>query len=148
RAGAEINRLRAEAEIRESEQRFSRLFESAMDAIIELDGDFRIQRANGSATTLFTLSVADLGRRKVTDLLTPGSAQKFRSVSEGLESAGHPFAWVAGGLDASRSDGSSFAAEASVSRFLVSGERRFSLILRNIQDQLAAENRLRELQDE
>src|SRR5215831_2500747 len=66
RAAAELNRLRAETAIRESEQRFSRLFESAMDAILELDHDFRIQRANGSATNLFTLSNADLGRRKVT----------------------------------------------------------------------------------
>jgi PAS domain S-box-containing protein len=148
RAGAEVNRLRAESGIRESEQRFSRLFESAMDAILELDGEFRIQRANGSAASLFRLGDGDLARRRMTELLTSASAQRLRSVTDGLDSAGHPFAWIAGGLDALRCDGSSFAAEASVSRFLVKGEPRFSLILRNMQDQLAAENRLRELQDE
>src|SRR5258707_5723185 len=114
-----------------------------MDAIFEMDDAFRVQRANGSAATLFALSDEALAKRKMTDLLTPASAQKLRSVAEGLDSAGHPFAWVAGGLDALRSDGSAFAAEASVSRFHVKGERRFSLILRNVQDQLAAEDRLR-----
>jgi len=41
--------VRAEKAVRDSEQRFSRLSESAMDAIFELDEQFRIQRANGSA---------------------------------------------------------------------------------------------------
>jgi len=43
---------------------------------------------------------------------------------------------------------STFAAEASVSRFDMQGCCRYSLILRNVQDQLAAENRLRELEQE
>src|SRR5262249_12671641 len=45
RAAAELNRLRAESAIRESEQRFSRLFDSAMDAIFELDDQFQIHMA-------------------------------------------------------------------------------------------------------
>jgi PAS domain S-box-containing protein len=147
RAAAELNRLRAESAIRESEQRFSRLFESAMDAIFELDAQFHIQRVNGSAATLFALSGEALAKTKMTELLNPASAQKLRSVAEGLDSATQPFAWVAGGLDAVRSDGSSFAAEASISRFEVPKSCRFSLILRSVQDQLAAENRLRELEE-
>jgi transcriptional regulator with GAF, ATPase, and Fis domain len=47
-----------------------------------------------------------------------------------------------------RSDGAGFAAEASISCFELQGGRRYSLILRNVQDQLAAENRLRELEQE
>ena len=88
-----MNRLRAESGVRESEQRFSRLFESAMDAIFEMDDEFGVQRANGSAATLFALSDQALTKRKITDLLTSGSARKLRSVAEGLDSAGHPFAW-------------------------------------------------------
>jgi len=148
RATAELHRIRAEAVVRESEQRFSRLFESAMDAIVEMDDEFWIQRANGSAAALFTLSTEDLAKRKMTDLLAPPSASKLRSVTDGLDTAEHPFAWIAGGLDAVRSDDSTFAAEASVSRFDVKGARRFSLILRSVQDQIAAENRLRELREE
>jgi PAS domain S-box-containing protein len=148
RAAAELNRLRAEAAIRESEQRFSRLFDSAMDAIFELDDHFQIQMANESASTLFALSCEALSNCKMTELLTPASAQKLSSVAEGLDCASQPFAWIPGGLGALRSDGSSFAAEASISRFDMKGNHRFSLILRNVQDQLAAENRLRELEAE
>jgi PAS domain S-box-containing protein len=148
RAAAELNRIRAESKIRESEQRFSGLFDSAMDAILELDDQFTIQRANGSAGTLFAQAGESLANRKMMELLAPSSAQKLATVVEDLDSNHQSFAWVPGGFDAVRSDGSTFAAEASVSRFDVQGRRRFSLILRNVQDQLAAESRLRELQNE
>jgi PAS domain S-box-containing protein len=148
RAAAELNRLRAESGIRESEQRFSLLIESAMDAILEMDDQFHIKRANGSAAELFGLSRESLSNSKLTDLFAPASAEKLCAVALELHSASQSFAWVAGGLNAARSDGSSFAAEASISRFEVQGNGRFSLILRNVQEQLAAENRLRELQDE
>jgi PAS domain S-box-containing protein len=148
RAAAEINRLRAEASVRDSEQRFSRLFDSAMDAIFELDSELCILRANGSAVELFALPFEELANLKMTDLLTPASAQKLHAVIDGLDSVSRPFAWVSGGLDAVRTDGTSFAAEASVSRFEARGTSRISVILRSVQDQLAAENRLRELEEE
>ena len=148
RAAAEFNRLRAESTIRESEQRFSGLFESAMDSIIETDDQFRIQRANSSAASLFGFTAAELVNRKLTALLTPASARKLGNVADDLDSQSRQFAWVPGGLDAIRSNASTFAAEASISRFDMHGCRWYSLILRNVQDQLAAENRLRELEQE
>ena len=71
RATAELNRLRAESAIRESEQRFSGLFDSAMDAIFELDDDFVIQRANGRAATLFGRSSESLSNSKLSQLFAP-----------------------------------------------------------------------------
>src|SRR5262249_34778305 len=70
------------------------------------------------------------------------------AVAQDLDAEFHPFAWVPGGFDALRSNGTPFAAEASVSCFAVQGQRRYSVILRSVQDQLAAESRLRELQEE
>jgi len=148
RAAAEFNRLRAESAIRESEMRFSGLFESAMDSIIETDDQFRIQRANSSAVSLFGFTAAELVNSKLTALLTPASAQKLANVVDELHSQSRQFAWVPGGFDAVRSNASTFAAEASVSRFDMHGSCRYSLILRNVQDQIAAENRLRELEQE
>jgi len=146
RAAAELNRLCAESAIRESELRFSGLFESAMDSIIETDDQFRIQRANSSAASLFGVPPDELVNGKLTALLTPASAQKLANVASELEPQNRQFAWVPGGLDAARSDGTTLAAEASVSRFDLQGGCRYSLILRNVQDQIAAENRLRELE--
>jgi PAS domain S-box-containing protein len=148
RAGAELNRLRAESAIRESEERFSRLFESAMDAIFELDDQFRIQRANESAASIFAFPAESLANQKLTVLLTPGSAQKLCSVVQELRTQGRHFAWVPRGFDAVRSDGSEFPAEASVSRFDLSGRARYSVILRNVEHQLAAESRLHALEEE
>jgi PAS domain S-box-containing protein len=148
RAAAELKRLRAESIVRESEQRFCRLFDSAMDAIVELDNQFNIVRANESAAILFMLSGEAFSTYKMTALLTPASAQKLCSVAQELDCVTRTFAWVPGGFDVVRSDGSGFAAEASISCFDMQGSRRFSLILRNVQDQLAAEGRLRELEEE
>jgi PAS domain S-box-containing protein len=125
RAGAELNRIRAENKIRESEQRFSGLFESAMDAIFELDEEFAIQRANGSAATLFVSPGESLAGKKVTSFLSPASAQKLCAVVHDLGAEAKQYAWVPGGLDAINSNGTAFAAEASVSRFDVQERRRF-----------------------
>jgi PAS domain S-box-containing protein len=148
RAGAELNRIRAEAAVRDSEQRFSRLFESAMDAIFELDDQFRILRANTAAATLFAIPSEALVNHSLTTLLTPRSTQKLSSVAQQLDTSVQDSAWVPGGLEAVRSDGSCLSAEGSVSRFELGGAYRYSVILRNVQEQLAAENRLRELEEE
>jgi PAS domain S-box-containing protein len=148
RAAAELNRIQAESAVRDSEQRFSRLFASAMDAIFELDDRFRILRANASAASLFAIPSEALVNRSLPTLLTPQSNQKLSSLAQQLDTSVPDSAWVPGGLDAVRSDGSSFPAEGSVSRFELGGTYRYCVILRNVQEQLAAENRLRELEEE
>jgi PAS domain S-box-containing protein len=142
RAAAELNRIQAESAVRDSEQRFSRLFASAMDAIFELDDRFRILRANASAASLFAIPSEALVNRSLPTLLTPQSNQKLSSLAQQLDTSVPDSAWVPGGLDAVRSDGSSFPAEGSVSRFELGGTYRYCVILRNVQEQLAAENRL------
>ena len=148
RAAAELNRIQAESAVRDSEQRFSRLFESAMDAIFELDHRFRILRANASAATLFAIPSEALVNLSLTTLVTPQSTRKLSSLTQQLNTSVQDSAWVPGGLDAVRSDGSSFPAEGSVSRFEFEGDPRYSVILRNVQEQLIAENRLRKLEEE
>jgi len=148
RAAAELNRIRAEAAVREREQRFSRLIDSAMDAIFELNARFEIVRANTSAASLFANAGEDLEGRDLATLLSRASAQRLSGVAQQMQDSGQFSAWVPGGLDAIRRDGSHFPAEASISRFELSGEYRYSVILRNVQEQLAAENRLRELEEE
>jgi PAS domain S-box-containing protein len=148
RAGAELNRLRSESAIHKSEERFSRLFESAMDAIFELDDKFCIQRANESAAAIFAVPAESLLNRSLPDMLAPASAQKLSVVVQQLADEGRNFAWVPRGFDAIRSDGSQFPAEASVSRFDFAGLVRYSIILRNVEHQLAAESRLQQLEQE
>jgi PAS domain S-box-containing protein len=150
RAAAELRRLRAEAATREREEQLSRLLASAMDAVIELDEDLRIAGLNPSGAAVFGAEAADLMGRHFGSLLAPGSRDKLqRLVAElGGRSAGRPYLWVPGGLQALRVDGTSFPAEASLSRFDVRGRGRFGIILRNVQQQVAAERRIESLASE
>jgi PAS domain S-box-containing protein len=148
RAAAEFNRIRAESTVHDSELRFSRLFESAMDGIFELDSQFRIRRANESAAGYFGVPAESLLNRSLTTFLTPASAQKLASVAQELGPCGKYSSWVPRGFDAIGPDGAKFPAEASISCFEISGQRHYCVILRNVQHQLAAENRLRALEEE
>ena len=53
RATAEVQRLRAEAGVREREEKLRRLVDSAIDAIVELDDALRVTRVNPAAAKLF-----------------------------------------------------------------------------------------------
>lgn len=148
RAAAELRRMRAESRTRESELRFSRLFESAMDAIVELDDAFRICRANRSALDTFGMGDQEAVRRSFLQFLTEDSGKKLRELVRSFDESSKPYLWVAGGLEALRTDGTAFPAEASLSRFDVGDETHFTLILRNIRHQIEAERKIALLNSE
>ncbi len=142
RASAELRRIRAESRIRESEERFSRLFESAMDAIVELGQTFAIWRANRSALDTFGIGAQDAIGSPFFQFLTKESADKLRALIRSLDESSQACLWISGGLDCRRADGATFPAEASLSRFQLGDERRYTLILRNVHDQIEAERRI------
>ena len=150
RAAAERQRLRAEAETREREEQLSRLIGSAMDAVIELDDNLRITSVNLSGATVFGATGDDLKGRDFRSLLVPGSRAKLQRLTGELRGrpTGLPYLWIPGGLEAKRVDGAAFPAEASLSRFELRGRGRFGIILRNVQQQLAAERRIESLVSE
>ena len=148
RASAELRRIHAESRTRESEERFSRLFESAMDAIVELGPTFTICRANRSALDTFGIGEQDANGRPFFQFLTKDSADKLRSLIRSLDDSSQACLWISGGLDGRRADGTMFPAEASLSRFQLGDERRYTLILRNVHDQIEAERRIAALTSE
>src|SRR5262249_33178674 len=148
RASAELRRIRAESRVQESEERFSRLFESAMDAIIELGHTFTICRANHAALETFGLGESDATGRSFLQSLTEDSAHRLRGLIRSLDDSPQESLWVSGGLEGRRAGGETFPAEASLSRFLFGGERRYTLILRNVRDQIEAERRIDALTNE
>jgi len=141
RASAELMRLRSESVLRRNEKRLSQLFDSTMDGIIELDHRFRILQANQAAATLFGTSGGCLSDRNLTSVLTRPSAEKLYAIGEELGQSDQYSTWIPRGLQAVHSDGSCFPAEASLSRFEMEGQCRYSLILRNTREQLEAEER-------
>jgi PAS domain S-box-containing protein len=148
KASAELRRMRAESQVRLSEERFSRLFESAMDAIVELDEALDICRTNKSALKTFGIEEVEVASLSFLQFLSPDSARKLRSLIQTLGSNAPQNVWVAGGFEALRSDGTSFPAEASLSRFPIGHEFHFTLILRDIRLQIEAERTIAALTSE
>jgi PAS domain S-box-containing protein len=82
RARAEIERLRAEAALREREERYRDLYDEAPVAYLSLGTDARIRQANRQAGELFGSPLDQLLGRVVFDLLadTPDGKPKARAI--------------------------------------------------------------------
>jgi len=113
RARAEIERLRAETVLRESERRYRDLYEEAPLMYLSVGTDARIRRANRQATEFLGYPLDQLLGRVVFDLLadTPNGKQKARIIFErflaGLEALNEELEWR-------RADGSVLWTQASM----------------------------------
>jgi PAS domain S-box-containing protein len=150
RAAAELRRLRAEAEVRERDDKLSRLVDSAMDAIVELDRDLRVTRANPAAERIFGCAGCGLVGRDFGRFLAPGSDRTLANAMQDLEGRpeGRRCLWIPAGLQAKRFDGASFHADATLSRFTTKHAAFHALILRNADERLEAERRIQSLSAE
>ncbi len=147
RGTAEMRRLRAEREILETEEKLRRLFDSAMDAIVEFDKDFKVTRINPAASRLFGYDSDRALGRLVALLLNKESGVKLMKLTEFLNDKpeGEKFIWIPEGLRAANQKGVEFPAEATLSGFEMGHEPFYTLILRNVNDKLVAENKIRSL---
>ncbi len=148
RAASELRRIRAEALVREREEKLSRLLNSAPDAIVELDSDLNIVLLNSVAENAFQVTAAATLGRHFSDFLSRDSFPHLRNLTQDLSTfkKGPAQRWVPEILTAICADGSTFPAEATLSRSGNRGQRiSFTLILRNINDRLAAEEKIRSL---
>ena len=147
RAAAELRRVRSEAELREREEQLESLLGGALDAILELDGALAVRRANRAAGRLFGASADDLVGRRFGRRLSPASRESLEALTRELASRpeGERSLWIPGGLVGVRADGASFPAEATLARFERRREVRYALVLRDVNERLEAERRIRSL---
>ena len=147
RAGAELRRLRAEAQVREREQKLGRLVGSAMDAIVELNRHLQVNQINPAAEKVFGASAAALTGQTFTHFLAPDSREKLAQLIVELDTRpeGQRQLWIPGGLAATACHGENFQAEATLSRYDVEREPYYTLILRNVNERLEAEHKIRSL---
>jgi PAS domain S-box-containing protein len=147
RAAAELRRLRVESELREREEKLCGLVDSALDAIIELDANFHATRVNPAAVRVFGCQVNQLVGQPFTRWLSTESAARLSRLIGELDTrpAGMRYLWIPGGLTARRADGRQFPAEATLSRFEVRHQTFHTLILRNVNDRLEAEQKIQSL---
>jgi PAS domain S-box-containing protein len=147
RAAAELRRLRVEAQVREREEKLGRLVNSAMDAIIELDQHLRVTRMNPAADKIFGCSAAEVAGKNFTNFLVPAGREKLANLIIDLDTRpeGERYLWVPGGFKAVSASGEKFEAEATLSRFDIEREPFYTLILRNVNQRLEAEQKIRSL---
>lgn len=147
RATAELQRLQAESATREREQKLRRLVDSAMDAIIELDEHLRVTRINPAAEKVFQCEAMHLTGKDFYLSLATNDREKLRSLIQDLnmKPVGQRSLWIPGGLKAIRTDKTEFPAEATLSQFQMEGRAYYTLILRNVDERLEAEQKIRSL---
>jgi PAS domain S-box-containing protein len=147
RAAAELQRLRAEAEVREREEKVGRLLGSAMDAIIELDDRLHVTHVNPATEKVFRCRDDTMVGQDFRRFLDETDGHRLAALIDELDARpeGERSRWIPGGLNARCPDGSSFPAEATVSRFDLHRRKYTTLILRNVHDRVEAEQRIQSL---
>jgi formate hydrogenlyase transcriptional activator len=139
-------RKRAEAALRDSEERLSRILESAMDAIVTVDEHERIVLFNAAAEKAFRCSATEAIGRPFGRLLSEGFRSALASYILTFAQPGSAQRYISRqDLTAFRADGDEFPIEATISQVEVGGRRLFTLILRDIGERKRAEADLRKL---
>lgn len=150
RATAELQRLRAEAAVREREEKLGRLIDGAMDAIVELDQDLRVTMMNAAAEKVFACPAARIVGCDFAPFISSASRDKLEDLIANLggQPPGKRSLWIAGGLEAKRRNGERFAAEATLSQTDTGRSTFHTLILRDVNERLDAERKIRSLTHE
>jgi len=150
RATAELQRIRAEKEVREREEKLSRLVDSAMDAIIELDHDLKVTRLNPAAEKTFKCFSNEILHQNFGKFLTTEGNEKLRNLIQELQDLPEDkqYLWIPGGLKAVCAEGEEFQAEATLSRFEMQQQTFYTLILRNLNERIEAERKILSLKVE
>jgi PAS domain S-box-containing protein len=149
RASAELQRLRAAEALRDRERELDGVLTGAMDAIVGLDASFRVTLANPAAERLFRCPAGELVGSSFGRFLDDAARARWPELVHqlGLEARSQAL-WVPGGLTALRSDGSPFPAEVTIATYQLSGARRYSLVVRDVNDRVRAEREIATLTSE
>lgn len=141
-------RKRIEQALRESEERVARILESAMDAIVAIDGQRTIQLFNAAAEDVFRCSAAEAVGQPFDRFASPALRDMLTRCQRAFaqNQVKKRYVWVPGGLVARRADGEEFPIEATISRVEQAHQPLLTLILRDVNERRRAEEELRKLQ--
>ena len=81
RAAAELRRLRVERQVRARQAQLAGLIESALDAIVQLDGELRVTGMNPAAERTFETPGEHARGMPLTALISPADASQARGHS-------------------------------------------------------------------
>jgi len=145
RAAAELERMHATESLRQSEERFSTILSSAIDAIIIIDGDHHITLFNQAAEQVFRCSV-DWAVGQPFDRFLSESFRRLMTPALDEDSVEARRIWAPEGITAIRADGEEFPIEATISPLKICGDRLYTIILRDINERELARQQISNLQ--
>lgn len=144
-SGTDLSDLRSlqaqEEALRASESRFSGIVAMASDAIISIDGDYRIVLFNRGAELIFGYSAEEILGEPLDRLLPLRSRDVHRRHVEAFDAGSVPARRMAErqAIRGVRKNGEEFPAEASILKLTVGEERRFTVMLRDASDRVRHE---------
>jgi len=138
-------RERAEEALRESEERYRVVAETASDAIVVIDEDSVILFINGAAERIFGYARAEMLGQRLTMLMPERLRERHQaSLERYLDTGRRRLAWSSIQLPGLHKSGKEIPLEISFGEFIKDGERLFSCFVRDITERREAEKRLRE----
>jgi PAS domain S-box-containing protein len=112
-----------------------------------LDENIRVTRINPAAEKVFQCEATNLVGKDFCHSLAQNAREKLRILIHDLNTKpeGQRYLWIPGGLSALRTDNTEFPAEATLSQYQMGGRAFYTLILRNVNERLEAEQKIRSL---
>ena len=123
--GEHKKRSAMEQELKESENRYRAIFETAVDAIIVSDQHGTIREFSKAAESMTGYSAAEVIGRNMRLLLPPQLREEHERYTA-------RYLWSVRELEVCRKDGSSFPAQLSIAEWWAGGHRHFTGILRDL----------------
>ncbi|MGH8569969.1 MAG: sigma 54-interacting transcriptional regulator, partial [Gammaproteobacteria bacterium] len=137
---------RLKSSLQESEERLSRIIESAMDAIITLDQAGGIVLFNRAAERVFRCQANDTVGRPGRRFFSEGLCRVLAGYVGAEPSRPKAPIWVPEGHSALRADGEAFPVEATISHAEANGQPLYTIMLRDVQERHKAEIERQQLQ--
>jgi two-component system, LuxR family, sensor kinase FixL len=138
-------RVQHEERRRAIEARWQAVVESAVDAIVVIDSDGRVEAFNPAAERLFGYAERDLVGKNVTVLMpSPYREEHDLYLARYLATGTKKIIGLGREVQGLRRDGTTFPLHLSVGEMNVDGERRFTGILHDLSARTEIERRLRE----
>ncbi|MBX3058322.1 MAG: PAS domain S-box protein [Anaerolineae bacterium] len=137
-------RRRVEISLRDNEARLQGILDGASDAIITMDTDFHIVMVNPAAETMFGYKSRCLIGKDAQTLLPERMREQYKYYKvefDGTDSAGH-FIASAPFQHGRRANGEEFPMHVSISQ--VQGQELYTAFVRDVTEQVAAEQAIRQ----
>ena len=150
RAAAEYRRMRVESDVREQREHLGLLIETAMDGIVVMDAELRMTQVNPAATRIFGCRADDLVGENLRAFLTPASAAAIDALAGKVASLPEldRKLWLPEPLEAHRWNRQPFLIEGSLSCYRFREAVFYTLMLRDANERLDWERRIRALTEE